>query len=343
MRATSTSEEQPLLQVEDLAVYFDIGGSFSVSLLTRRIAYVKAVDGVSVDVGVGETVAVVGESGCGKSTLARAVLGLVESKRGSIRIQGRDKATLRHSKDRFKIIQMVFQDPDSSLDPTMKVKDTVSEPLVGLSSMNKNDREKIAIEVLDAVGLDSKFLDRLPRQLSGGQKQRVNIARAIVTEPSLVILDEPTSALDASVQAQILNLLLDLQEKYSLSYLIITHNISVAEYLSDRTYVMYAGKVVEHGPTKAVIKEPRHPYTIALIASAPVPDPKERNLLKVEIVGEVPSVINPPPGCRFHPRCPYAEQKCSSQEPALEPIGPERFAACYFIDKIARTTGKAFA
>jgi len=340
LRATFTTEDPPLLQVQDLAVYFDIAGSFSVPLLTKRDAYVKAVDGVTIDLGVGETVAVVGESGCGKSTLARAVLGLVESKRGSIRIQGQDKAALKRSKDRFRIIQMVFQDPDSSLDPTMKIKDTVSEPLVGLSSMNKDDREKKAIEVLDAVGLDSKFLDRLPRQLSGGQKQRVNIARAIVTEPRLVMLDEPTSALDASVQAQILNLLLDLQEKYSLSYLIITHNISVAEYLSDRTYVMYAGKVVEHGPTKAVIKDPRHPYTIALIASAPVPDPKERNLLKVEIVGEVPSVINPPPGCRFHPRCPYSEQKCSNEEPVLESIGPQRLAACHFIHKTARVAGR---
>jgi peptide/nickel transport system ATP-binding protein len=341
--AISTNEDHPLLQIEELAVYFDVGGSFSVPLLTKRTAHVKAVDGVAIDVCVGQTVAVVGESGCGKSTLARAVLGLVESKRGSIRIQGQDSTALKRSKDRFKIIQMVFQDPDSSLDPTMKIKDTVSEPLVGLSSMNKNDREKKAIEVLNAVGLDNKFLDRLPRQLSGGQKQRVNIARAIVTEPSLVILDEPTSALDASVQAQILNLLLELQKKYNLSYLIITHNISVAEYLSDRTYVMYAGKIVEHGPTNAVINEPRHPYTIALITSAPIPDPKERNLLKVEIVGEVPSVINPPPGCRFHPRCPYAEQKCSSQEPPLEPIGPERFAACHFIDKTARAAGKASA
>jgi len=337
LHATSMSEGLRLLQVENLVVYFDVGGTFSVPLVTKRTTYVKAVDGVSMDVGVGETVAVVGESGCGKSTLARAVLGLVESKRGSIRIRGQDRAAFKHSKDRFRIIQMVFQDPDSSLDPTMKVKDTVSEPLVGLSSMNRTGREKKAVEVLNAVGLDDEFLDRLPRQLSGGQKQRVNIARAIVTEPSLVILDEPTSALDASVQAQILNLLLDLQEKYSLSYLIITHNISVAEYLSDRTYVMYAGKILEHGPTNAVINEPRHPYTIALIASAPVPDPKERNLLKVEIVGEVPSVINPPPGCRFHPRCPYAEQKCSNQEPILDPISPERFAACHFIGKTAKT------
>jgi len=340
--ATSTNEKNTLLQIEDLAVYFDVGGSFSVPLLTKHAAYVRAVDGVNIDVGVGETVAVVGESGCGKSTLARAVLGLIESKRGSVRIRGQDEATFKHSKDRFKIIQMVFQDPDSSLDPSMKVKDTVSEPLVGLSSMSKNDREKKAAEVLNAVGLDNKFLDRLPRQLSGGQKQRVNIARAIVAEPSLVILDEPTSALDASVQAQILNLLLELQSKFNLSYMIITHNISVAEYLSDRSYVMYAGKVVEYGPTNAVIKDPRHPYTIALITSAPIPDPKERNLLKVEIVGEVPSVVNPPPGCRFHPRCPYAEQKCSDQEPLLEPLGPDRFAACHFIEKTARKAGKEF-
>ena len=340
MLATSTNNKRTLLQIEDLAVYFDVGGSFSVPLLTKRAKYVRAVDGVTIDVGAGETVAVVGESGCGKSTLARAVLGLIESKRGSVRIRGQDKATFKHLKDRFKIIQMVFQDPDSSLDPSMKVKDTVSEPLVGLSSMSKGDREKKAAEVLNAVGLDNKFLDRLPRHLSGGQKQRVNIARAIVTEPSLVILDEPTSALDASVQAQILNLLLELQSKFNLSYMIITHNISVAEYLSDRTYVMYAGKVVEYGPTNAVIKDPRHPYTIALITSAPIPDPKERNLLKVEIVGEVPSVVNPPPGCRFHPRCPYAEQKCSDQEPLLEPLGPDRFAACHFIEKTSRKAGK---
>ena len=342
MLATFTNDRHALLQIEDLAVYFDVGGSFSVPLLSKRATYVRAVDGVTVDVGAGETVAVVGESGCGKSTLARAVLGLVESKRGSVRIRGQDEATFKHSKDRFKIIQMVFQDPDSSLDPSMKVKDTVSEPLVGLSSMSRNDRERKAAEVLNAVGLDSKFLDRLPRQLSGGQKQRVNIARAIVSEPSLVILDEPTSALDASVQAQILNLLLELQSNFNLSYLIITHNISVAEYLSDRTYVMYAGKIVEYGPSNAVINDPRHPYTIALITSAPIPDPKERNLLKVEIVGEVPSVVNPPSGCRFHPRCPYAEQKCSDQEPLLEPLGPGRFAACHFIERTARKAGKEF-
>lgn len=340
MHATCTNERHALLQIEGLAVYFDVGGSFSVPILKRRETYVRAVDGVTVEVAAGETVAVVGESGCGKSTLARAVLGLIESKRGSVRIHGQDESTFKHSKDRFKIIQMVFQDPDSSLDPSMKVKDTVSEPLLGLSSMSKDAREKKAAEVLNAVGLDSKFLDRLPRQLSGGQKQRVNIARAIVTEPSLVMLDEPTSALDASVQAQILNLLLELQERYNLSYLIITHNISVAEYLSDKTYVMYAGKVVEHGPTDAVIKDPRHPYTIALITSAPIPDPKERNLLKVEIVGEVPSVVNPPSGCRFHPRCPYAEQKCSDQEPLLEPLGPRRFAACHFIEKTASKAHK---
>ena len=192
------------------------------------------------------------------------------------------------------------------------------------------------LEVVRAVGLEEEFLERIPRQLSGGQKQRVNIARAIVTEPKLVILDEPTSALDASVQAQILNLLLDLQEKFGLSYLIITHNISVAEYLSDRIYVMYAGKIVEHGPTSGVIGQPRHPYTIALITSAPIPDPKERNLLKIEISGEVPSSIHPPSGCRFHPRCPYAEEKCGTEEPDLKPLTSERFAACHFIQKTAK-------
>jgi len=323
-----------LLNVRDLQAFFPVKGSFSIPYVGHS-EYVRAVDGVSLNLEAGETVAVVGESGCGKTTLARVILGLTEPTRGKIEINGVE-AQPKIVRERFRTVQMVFQDPDSSLDPTMKVKDTVAEPLVGLSNLTRDERDRKVLEVVRAVGLEEEFVERIPRQLSGGQKQRVNIARAIVTQPKLVILDEPTSALDASVQAQILNLLLELQEKFGLSYLIITHNISVAEYLSDRIYVMYAGKIVEHGPTSVIIGQPRHPYTIALITSAPIPDPKERNLLKIEISGEVPSSIRPPSGCRFHPRCPYAEEKCSVEEPDLKPLTPERFAACHFIQKTAK-------
>ena len=328
------SNQRDLLEVTNLETFFSVKGSFSIPYVGHS-DNVRAVDGVSLTLKVGETVAVVGESGCGKTTLARTILGLTQPTKGKIDIQG-VAAQSKALRERFMTVQMVFQDPDSSLDPTMKVKDTIAEPLVGLSKSTKDERNRRVTEVVRAVGLDEEFLERIPRQLSGGQKQRVNIARAIVTEPKLVILDEPTSALDASVQAQILNLLLDLQEKFRLSYLIITHNISVAEYLSDRIYVMYAGKVVEHGPTAEVIGQPRHPYTIALITSAPIPDPKERNLLKTELSGEVPSSIHPPLGCRFHPRCPYAEEKCAIEEPNLLPLTSERFAACHFIQKTAK-------
>lgn len=336
MRATSMNEpSNVLLDVAGLRTYFEVRGSAGLPFLGSK-KYVRAVDGVSIRVGTGETVAVVGESGSGKTTLARTILGLTKPTSGTAKLEGKD-IFVRGSvaMERFKIVQMVFQDPESSLDPTMKIKDIVAEPLVGLTKVSRGEITKKVVEVLRAVGLGDEFLDRFPRQLSGGQKQRVNIARAIVTEPRLVILDEPTSALDASVQAQILNLLLVLQEKYKLSYLLITHNIAVAEYLSDRIYVMYAGKIVEHGPTRAVITEPRHPYTLALISSAPAPNPWKRNILQIEIVGEVPSAINPPSGCRFHPRCPFKESRCETEEPLLEPITPGRFAACHFVYKTA--------
>ena len=236
-------------------------------------------------------------------------------------------------KQRFKQIQMVFQDFDSSLDPRMSIMDALSEPLIELTDLNKSDINRKVAVAIQSVGLDEEFLHRLPRQLSGGQKQRVNIARALVTEPKLVLLDEPTSALDASIQAQILNLLIELQAKYSLSYLIITHNIAVAEYLADRIYVMYAGKIVESGLSKTIVNKPRHPYTITLTASAPVADPRERTILNVEIKGEVPSVLNPPPGCRFHPRCSYAEGICSREEPALQNLSSQHFVACHFVEK----------
>jgi oligopeptide/dipeptide ABC transporter ATP-binding protein len=297
---------------------------------------VRAVDGVSLTIPTAKTVAVVGESGCGKTTLARTIALLVEPTSGEIYFDGKRIDNDRQNyRELYRKMQMVFQDPDSSLDPHMKVGDTIAEPLRGLTDMSDGEVTQIAIESLQAVGMSADFFNRLPRQLSGGQKQRVAIARAISTHPRLLILDEPTSALDASVQAQILSLLVELQKKFALSYMLITHNIAVANYLSDTMVVMYAGNVVEYGPASAIMMKPRHPYTITLISSAPIPDPWKRNLLTTEISGEVPSAINPPSGCKFHPRCPYAEDVCSRVNPPLEEIEPGHWVACHFVSKTA--------
>jgi oligopeptide/dipeptide ABC transporter ATP-binding protein len=230
---------------------------------------------------------------------------------------------------------MVYQDPESSLDPRMKIGQSIGEPLDCLMKWEKNEVNNAVKRSLELVGLPTEFAERFPRQLSGGQKQRVAIARAIAIQPSLVILDEPTSALDASVQAQILKLLLDIQKEFKLTYVLITHNIAVAKYMADFVAVMYAGNLVEYGPSRTVISKPRHPYTIALISSAPVPDPTTHNLLQTEIKGEVPSAIDPPPGCKFHPRCPFAEAICASTKPPLQEISPGHLVACHFANKTA--------
>jgi len=329
----SESSESAILSTDKLSKYYPIRGG----LLSRSKKYVRAVDNVSIQLGRKKTTAVVGESGCGKTTLARTVTMLVPPTSGKIFFEGKEITNVKHQnwRELYRNIQMVFQDPDSSLDPRFKVKDSVGEPLRGLLGAN-NEAVKQQVDIsLAAVGLYSEHAERLPAQLSGGQKQRVAIARAIATTPKLVVLDEPTSALDASVQAQILKLLLNLQKEYALSYMLITHNIAVAQYLSDNIAVMYTGNLVEYGPTKSVIEKPRHPYTITLISSAPVPNPWKRNLLTAEIKGEVPSAINPPSGCRFHPRCPYAEKICSEVNPSLEPVSPGHYVACHFVDKTA--------
>ena len=297
--------------------------------------YVQALNDVSIEVPRGKTVAVVGESGCGKTTLARAVTLLSPPSSGGVIFDGQNLTEGRvNTKALYRKMQMVFQDPDSSLDPRFKVRRLVSEPCSRLLDGGKGAVEDRVMQSLEIVGL-SEYVDRLPGHLSGGQKQRVAIARAIAIRPELVLLDEPTSALDASVQAQILNLLIELQRDYHLTYLMITHNIAVAEYLSDQLIVMYAGSVVEHGPTASVISKPRHPYTIALISSAPIPNPWKRNLLNIEIRGEVPSAINPPSGCKFHPRCPYAEKICGEQSPGMVEISPGHSVSCHFADKTA--------
>lgn len=321
-----------ILRTRELKKYFPLRKPFSFS--RKANLFVKAVDGVSVDIPVGKTVAILGESGCGKTTLARTIMLLTPPTSGDVYFDQKriHDGSVDH-KALYRNMQMVFQDPESSLDPHMNVEDAVAEPIRGLMEISEDDVRKTARDALLAVGLTEDFASRFPRQLSGGQKQRVAIARAIALHPKLVILDEPTSALDASVQAQILSLLLDLQKRFNLSYMLITHNIAVAEFLSDYMAVMYSGSLVEYGPTKDVMSKPRHPYTIALISSAPTPDPWKRNLLQTEIRGEVPSAINPPSGCKFHPRCPYAKQRCVVEVPALRDV-EGRLAACHFVEEI---------
>jgi peptide/nickel transport system ATP-binding protein len=328
-------DDNIILETRNLKKYYPIRRGFN-PFRRKGPKYVRAVDDVSLKVPKGKTVAILGESGCGKTTLAKAITLLSPPTSGEIVFNGRNLTNGKVDyKKLYREMQMVFQDPDSSLDPRLKVKDSIAEPCKRLLPGGKREINSIVIQSLRAVGLSPAHADRLPAHLSGGQKQRVAIARAIAAQPKIVILDEPTSALDASVQAQILNLLLDLQQNYNLTYLIITHNISVAEYLSDILIVMYAGNIVEYGPSSSVIAKPRHPYTITLISAAPIPNPWKRNLLSTEIKGEVPSAINPPSGCKFHPRCPYAEKICSEQSPELREIAPDHFVSCHFAEKTA--------
>ncbi len=326
------STDEIILRTRDLRKYYPLRKRFSFS--RKANLFVRAVDGVSVDIPTGKTVAIVGESGCGKTTLARTIMLLTPSTSGEVFFDQKriNDGPVDH-KILYRNMQMVFQDPESSLDPHMKIEDVVAEPIRGLMEIPGPEVRKTTREALLSVGLSEEFGSRFPRQLSGGQKQRVAIARAIALNPRLVILDEPTSALDASVQAQILRLLLDLQGQFNLSYMLITHNIAVAEFLSDYMAVMYSGNLVEYGPTESILSNPRHPYTIALISSAPKPDPWKRNLLKTEIRGEVPSAINPPTGCKFHPRCPYATQRCAVEEPVLRDV-KGWLVACHFAEEI---------
>ena len=322
---------ESLLATSVLKKYFPIKRKNIISRSPRK--YVRAVDDVSIALPMNKTLAVVGESGCGKTTLARMIARLIEPSEGSIYFEGTEIVRKKANRDFYRKVQMVFQDPDSSLDPHLDVASIIMEPLKGLTGGNSEDISQRVLEVLESVGLPADFASRVPAQLSGGQKQRVAIARAIATRPKLVILDEPTSALDVSVQAQILGLLLSLQEEYKLSYMLITHNIAVAEYFSDVVAVMYSGRVVEFGPASQIMTKPRHPYTIMLISSAPVADPRRRSLLKTEIKGEVPSSISPPSGCRFHPRCPYAEKICEAINPSLREISDGHQVACHFVEK----------
>lgn len=329
------TDEDNVLRTVDLKKYFPIKKGLNI-FSKKSVSYVRAVDGISLSIPAGKTLGVVGESGCGKTTLAWTISLLHPPTNGEVYLDGKRIDTKGvNRKDVYKNMQIVFQDPDSSLDPHMSIGDSIAEPLRGLLGESDAQVRKSVAESLTSVGMPTGFASRFPQQLSGGQKQRAAVARAISIHPRLVILDEPTSALDASVQAQILTLLVDLQKKFNLSFMLITHAIAVAKYLCDTIAVMYAGKIVEYGPTLTVLERPRHPYTITLINSAPMPNPWKRNLLQTEIRGEVPSAINPPAGCKFNPRCPYMEKVCTVDEPPLQHISSSQMTACHFVEKTA--------
>jgi oligopeptide transport system ATP-binding protein len=317
-----------LLEVKNLKVHFPVQhGVFS-----RVRAFVKAVDDVSFTLAPGETLGLVGESGCGKTTLGRAIVRLVEPTAGSIWFEGEDLAKLSRGelRGRRRKFQMIFQDPYGSLNPRLTVADLIGEAL-DLHALvdTESARRKRVAELLATVGLDAAYAQQYPHEFSGGQRQRIGIARALAVEPKLIVCDEPVSALDVSVQAQIINLLQDLQQRHGLAYLFIAHDLAVVEHISRRVLVMYLGKVVELAEAKALLRAPKHPYTQALISAVPEVDPDTKRK-RIVLSGDVPSPIDPPSGCRFHPRCPVAERpRCAAEEPKLRELAAHHCAACH--------------
>lgn len=343
-----------LVDIRQLYKYYPVTGG----VFRRHIADVKAVDGVDFKIKRGECVGLVGESGCGKTTLGKAILRLHEATSGRIyfgqpedkieeverllaspKTQAQAKAALAEmditKMDSRKLralrqkMQIVFQDPSNSLDPRMLIRDIVAEPLESQKLVSKKDVESRVLELLEVVGMGAGHLKRYPHEFSGGQRQRIAIARALATKPEFVVMDEPTSALDVSVQAQILNLLKHLQREMNLTYLFVTHHLLVVKYTSDRIVVMYLGKIVENGPTASIFEKPLHPYTKALLSAIPIPDPLTKRE-KIILTGDVPNPVNPPSGCRFHPRCPFAKEVCREVEPKLEEVDSTgRTIACH--------------
>ena len=328
-RTPQPQAAEPLLRVTDVVKHFRAGVAASV----------KAVDGVSFDIKPGETVGLVGESGCGKSTLGRVITQLLPATSGHVYFDGVDLTGLRGEalRQQRKNMQMIFQDPFASLDPRMTVGDIIAEPLVNFGLVNRKQKDARVQELLRVVGLNPYFNNRYPHEFSGGQRQRIGVARALALNPKLIVCDEPISALDVSIQAQIINLLEDLQREFKLTYLFIAHDLSVVRHISDRVLVMYLGKVVEMAPSEGLYETQNHPYTKALLSAIPVPDPRiESQRRLVELSGEIPSPLSPPSGCRFHTRCPIAQAPgiCSEQEPPFEEKSPGRFAACHFSEKV---------
>ena len=316
----------PLLELHGVRKHFPIIGG----VLMRPVGWIRAVDDVDLTVMPGETVGLVGESGCGKSTLGRLVVRLQDPTEGSIRFEGKDLAGLdERAMLRFRrAIQIVFQDPYSSLNPRMKVGRILAEPLRIHLGLRPAELEREVLQLLDSVGLPAAARDRYPHEFSGGQRQRIGIARALALKPKLIVCDEPVSALDVSIQAQILNLLQDLQQQFGLSYLFISHDLSVVRHMSDRVAVMYLGRIVELASGADLFASPRHPYTRALMASAPLPDPRASAEVP-PLEGTVPSAANPPAGCHFHTRCPYAQDRCRVEPaPSLDTVAPQHLVRC---------------
>jgi len=322
-----TKKSKTLLEVKDLCKHYPIRKG----LFSRIAGYVYAVDGISFTINEGETLGLVGESGCGKSTVGRTILKLIEPSRGEIiwrgeRIDELSRSQMRPYREQ---IQAVFQDPYSSLNPRMRSADIISEPLRNFESLSKAQGRERVSALFERVGLRPDQMLRFPHEFSGGQRQRLGIARALSVKPKLIMLDEPVSALDVSVQAQVINLLEDLQREFQVSYLFVAHDLAVVKHISHRVAVMYLGRIVELAPTKLLFSRPSHPYTEALLSAVPVPDPKYQRK-QIVLGGDVPSPINRPNGCHFHTRCRYAQERCKVEEPILEEITPGHSVACHF-------------
>ena len=324
-----------LLEAKNIVKHFPIKGG----VFLKEIAAVKAVDGVSLTIEDGETVGLVGESGCGKTTFGRAILRLEEPTSGEVFFEGQN--ILSYDKKRMQALrekmQIIFQDPFSSLNPRKTVSHIVGEPLLVQGMHSRRKREERVLELLSVVGLRKEHMRRYPHQFSGGQRQRIGVARALALNPKLVVCDEAVSALDVSIQAQVINLLKDLQDDFGLTYLFISHDLSVVEHVSDRVAVMYLGKIVEFAPSAALYRKPLHPYTQALLSAVPVPDPTRESKERIILKGDVPSPIDPPTGCSFHPRCLFAKDVCSKKEPQFREVEDKHFVACFFAGQLSLT------
>ena len=325
----TTSQDDVLVSVQDLQMYFPVRSGI---IFQRKIADIKAVDGVSFQIRRGETLGLVGESGCGKTTTGRCILQLYKPTNGQVLFEGQDLTTLKGSQlRRFRRrMQMIFQDPYSSLDPRQNAGSIIGEPLIVHKMTNSRGeyREQVA-ELLSVVGLNPSMSNRFPHEFSGGQRQRIGVARALAVRPSLIVCDEPVSALDVSIQAQVINLLEDLQEQFNLTYLFIAHDLSVVRHISDRIAVMYLGKIMELADRTELYENPLHPYTKALLSAVPIPDPViESQRERIILTGDVPSPLRPPPGCVFHTRCPISIDECSQVVPELRNVGNEHWVSC---------------
>jgi oligopeptide transport system ATP-binding protein len=324
-----------LLEATNIVKHFPIKGG----VFMKEIAAVKAVDGVSLTIEEGETVGLVGESGCGKTTFGRAILRLEEPTSGDIYFEG--ESILGYDKNKMQALrekmQIIFQDPFSSLNPRKTVAHIIGEPLLVHGMRSRKKRDERVLELLTVVGLRKEHMRRYPHQFSGGQRQRIGVARALALNPKLIVCDEAVSALDVSIQAQVINLLKDLQDDFGLTYLFISHDLSVVEHVSDRVAVMYLGKIVEFAPSQALYQKPLHPYTQALLSAVPIPDPAHTSNERIILKGDVPSPIDPPPGCSFHPRCLFAKDICSHREPEFREILNKHFVACFFAGQLELT------